>query len=220
MKFISKLFAVSALLAAAQANALVIDFGSAAWTSPAHGQNSYNVGNVTVSAYKLDANKETINAKLFAADKDDGLGVLAGEDDEIDGTEWLEIVFTNAVSLENLSVSDFFPATNEKGRDGSDPIRGEVGYIQLFWGALDLGTTTIYGQDSIGLNGEQTIAFNGAGVTKIKLWADPALRYTAPLGRNEFSVKSIEVPEPGIFALLGLGLMGLGLSRRRLAKKA
>lgn len=219
MKFISKVLASSALLAAAHANAGIIDFGSPAWTPAANGVHSYTVGNVTVSAFKTGNPDD--KALLFANDPQDGLGVKGGEQDEIDLVEWLEVTFANAVSLEYLSVTDFFPATNEDGNDGSDPFDGELGYIELFWGAASLGVTSIYGKDSTLANGEQTIDFGGAGVTKIKLWADPAIRagLQSPLGQNEFSLKSIQVPEPGIFALLGLGLMGLGLSRRRQARK-
>lgn len=220
MKFITKLLASSALLAAAHSNAGIIDFGSPAWTPAAHGAHSYTVGNVTVTAFKLGnpGNK----GQLFANDPQDGLGVRGGEEDEIDLVEWLEVTFANAVSLEYLSVTDFFPAANESGNDGSDAVKGELGYIELFWGAASLGVTSIYGMNSTIANGEQTVAFGGAAVTKIKLWADPAIRagLQSPLGKNEYSLKSIQVPEPGIFALLGLGLMGLGMSRRRQARKA
>ena len=205
MKFISKIFATGALLVAAQANAGIVDFGSPAWTPAANNQASYTVGDVTAIAGPT-------GSLLFAADPQDGLGVRGGEIDEIDRAEYLTVLFANAVALQSVKITDLFNKDNEGG-DGSDPIKGEVGYLSLWFGGVQIAPTlTFYGINSAQANGEQTFFAGGVTVDEIKFWAGGA--------RDEFSVKILEVSEPGIFALLGLGLMGLTLSRRRQAKKA
>lgn len=210
MKLINKLFAAGALFAAAQANATIIDFGSPAWTPAANSQPSFTVGSVTAVAGPA-------GALLFAADPADGLGVRGGEIDEVDGKEYLNILFANATALQTVTLTDLFNKDNEGG-DGSDPVRGEVGYLSLWLGGSQVGSTiTVYGINSalggVGAgNGKQVVNIGGVTVDTIKFWAGGK--------RDEFSVKELSVPEPGIFALFGLGLMGLGLSRRRQAKNA
>lgn len=205
MKFITKLFAASALFAAAHTQAGIIDFGSPAWTPAANNLPSFTVGDVTAVAGPA-------GSLLFAADPQDGLGVRGGEIDEIDRVEYLKILFANAVSLQSIKITDLFNKDNEGG-DGSDPVNGEVGYLSLWFGGVQVAPTlSFYGINSAQANGEQTFVVGGVTVDEIKFWAGGA--------RDEFSVKALEVPEPGIFALLGLGLMGLTLSRRRQAKQA
>jgi hypothetical protein len=214
MKLITKLFAASALLAAAQVNATTIDFGSTAWTPAADGKTTYTVaygfGNVTATAGPA-------KAKLFANDPIDGLGVKGGEGDEIDLAESITITFQNALNVVGIKLTDLFPRNHPADglpTDGNDPVFGEVAKLSFFLGANLVSSLEIYGLNSVGINGEQAFATPGAG-----LYVDRIV-FTAGGPYNEYSVKSITVPEPGIFALLGLGLMGLGLSRRRQAQKS
>jgi len=206
MKLIMKMVAATALLAAAQANALIIDFGAAPWTPGADNLASYTVGNVTAAAGPQ-------GKLLFAQDPQDGLGIHSGEDDEIDGNEYLTISFASAVSLQSIKLTDFFPKVHDGlTNDGSGPA-GEEGKISLWLGMSQVGPIIdIHGANSAGPNGEQVFAFSGQTVTKIVFWAVGA--------RDEYSLKSIQVPEPGLLGLLGFGMICLGLSRRRQAKAA
>lgn len=207
MKLMTKLFAAGALLAATHANAVTIDFTSPAW-SAANNQTSFGVGAVTATAGPA-------GAKLYQ-DSTDGIGVLGNkEPDEIDPQEFIEITFGMDVMLNSISVTDFFDQFKDGG-DGSTPT-GEVGYLSLWLDGIELGSSPLdfFGNVSDQVNGEQTITLNPfAKVDQIKFYT---------LAQNDdFSIKGLEysVPEPSIAFLLGLGLMGLGLSRRRQAKKA
>ena len=213
MKLISKIFAASALFAAAQANALVIDFGSSAWTPAANNHPSYSVNYGTIG--NVTATAGPAGSLLFANDPVDGLGVTTGEIDEVDGNETLTISFQHAVNIISIKLTDLFPRLHPSDglpTDGNDPVFGEVATVAFYLGGSLVNTVVDHGLNSNGANGEQTFTSNGLYVDKITFSAGGIF--------NEYSVKSIEVPEPGIFALLGLGLMGLGLSRRRQAKQA
>lgn len=217
MKLFAKLAAAAALLTAAQAQALVIDFGATPWTPNANNQQTYTDGITTATA-------GPVGALIFAADSRDGLGVTCttaicggvDEFDEVNGTESLTISFATAVKLLSVKVTDFFPKIHDNVDNDGSHATGEVGYIKLWNGLTDLGVWTIYGVNSVitSWEGDQVINFGGQTVTAINFYTGGA--------RDEFSVKSItaEVAEPGLLGLLGLGMLCLGLSRRRQAKAA
>lgn len=216
MKLFTKLAAAAALITAAQANALTIDFGTTPWTVPgvgggAHGLNTYTVGNVTATAGPS-------GTLLFADDYWDGLGVYtpkkSGEYDEVDKDETLTLSFANAVSLSSIKLTDFFPKDHGNEHNDGSLTTGEFGHISFWLAAAQVGPNLdIYGMNSVGDNGEQVISFANKTVDKIVFWTGGGVN-------DEFSVKSITVPEPGLLGLLGLGLLSLGLSRRRQAKNA
>ncbi|HSC66448.1 MAG TPA: PEP-CTERM sorting domain-containing protein [Cellvibrio sp.] len=213
MKLISKIFAASALLAAAQANALVIDFGSPAWTPAANNQASHTVNYALTGAVTAVAGPA--GSLLFANDALDGLGVTSGEIDEVDASEYLKISLANATNIVSIKLTDLFPRNHPSDglpTDGNHPAFGEVANISFYLGGSLISSAVVKGLNSVGVNGEQLFFTGGVYADEIKFVAGGPF--------NEYSVKSIEVPEPGIFALLGLGLMGLGLSRRRQAKQA
>jgi hypothetical protein len=216
MKLFTKLAAAAALITAAQANALTIDFGLTPWTvagvgGGAHGLSTYTVGNVTATAGPS-------GALLFADDYWDGLGVYTpnkpGEYDEIDKNETLTLTFASAVSVSAIKLTDFYPKVHgTETNDGSLPS-GEYGHISFWLGGIQVGSILdIFGVNSVGTNGEQVLSFANKNVDKIVFWTGGGIN-------DEFSVKSITVPEPGLLGLLGLGLLSLGLSRRRQAKNA
>lgn len=216
MKLLTKLFAAATLVAAAQANAVVIDFGSSAWTPAANNQSSYTVnyaetGNVTATAGPS-------GSLLFANDPVDGLGVTSGEIDEIDLAEFITVTFQKTVSIVSIKLTDLFPrnhASEGNATDGNDPVYGEVAHVFFYLGAALVGSKDVYGLNSTGGNGEQTFTANNIIVDKIVFQAGGSF--------NEYSVKhikAVKAPEPGVLALLGLGLMGLGMSRRRQSKQA
>lgn len=209
MKLMTKLLAAGTLVAATQANAITLDFTSPAWAA-ANNQTSFGIAPVTAAAGPA-------GSKLYQ-DSVDGLGVLGHQEpDEIDQEEFLTITFDFDVLLNSISISDLFNVAGD-GTPG-----GELGFLSLWLdGAELLGSPlNLLGSLSEPTNGEQTIMVGDLKVDSIKF-------YTAA-ANDDFSVAGLEyflprdetsLPEPSLAVLLGIGLMGLGLSRRRLAKKA
>ena len=171
---------------------LVVDFRSDDW-APAFGQQNYSFDGVTA-----ETNSEEL--KLHQ-DEIDGLGVLGGENDEIDGQEAILVTFEEEIRLGGVWITDLY-----KSSDGG--AIGEIGTV-----VLNGVTPFIFkGENSHQANGEQWVAFGDNGIV-----VKTALFYTiGEEENNEFSVAGFtHVPAPGAILLASFGCGIVSQLRRR-----
>lgn len=192
---------------------LDIDFRGNDW-SGAYGQSSWTAGDVTAGAWIVTGLQNTIasgrnqitaaDASSLYQDGTDGLGILAGEMDEIDLDEVMWLVFHSTQTLTGAWVTDLFAAP-DGGRNGED------GGLLLFLADQSIEYFEFNGNYSDQANGEQFIDFMGSYNV-----AAAAFFATDTRG-DEFSVAGFvsSVPEPGPLGLLALSLILVGVITRK-----
>ena len=127
MRIVKSVFALVALTASGVAFAdpiVTVDFRDAAWdpADPSGGPSlaTYTVGDVTANAHN--------GAGVLYQDAIDGLGIRGGENDEVDGDEWLEILiaaghYAANELIDGVLLTDLFNAPDGGG--------GETGWVDV-----------------------------------------------------------------------------------------
>jgi len=190
----------------------LIDFTDSSWQAVVDGSSSTaTVGDITLTS---SINNLTFNARdnggCIAGQASHGLACLGDgigiRNDEITqgGRQRLTVTFANEVNILNISVLDLFGS--ERG--------GETALIMEAGGTVNSYTPT---PGNLGVaGGYWETGFSAFVVTELVLFSPDDGFSDYAFGSIEIEDSSI-VAEPGSLALMGFGIIGLALMRKRLS---
>ena len=193
------MMAVAALVMGSAANAAMITYTD---TQLASG-NPVTVGGTTLTTSTVGGNIGFIGAGTFTGlhlggDQSSGLYTLAFSD-LIDS---IEIEFDALSDVGPLPVETLFDFATNNGAVS-------IGYTNQFGTTFDGSTITSTENDGQGI-----ITFSGAAFSSFSFNHDQGAQNGFVIERLKINTVT-DVPEPGMLALLGVGIAALGIGRRR-----
>jgi hypothetical protein len=199
-------------LAAATASAVPVtfDFSNGKTESNATYQNAVNLSQGGVSL-GVTGYTEVFGLQSGAqvSQWSGGLGVKGGASNtQVDGgllsNELLKFDFSQDVEVQAISFTFFDSDDNAKVLDYD---------VKSFWGTYV--ETVISKNDTTASNGINTFTFSDDFLTSLLGISTTDLSDNFTVRSLTVNTKAAGVPEPSMIGLLGIGLIGLGMTRRR-----